>query len=52
MVISLKLAAERLVQQGLLQGVEGGELALVEGESFSFSFEHGYLRFALKHLTK
>ena len=28
---SLKLAAEGLVQQGLLQRVEGGELALVEG---------------------
>jgi hypothetical protein len=26
-----KRSAERLVQQGLLQGVEGGELALVEG---------------------
>lgn len=26
-----KRSAEGLVQQGLLQGVEGGELALVEG---------------------
>ena len=29
--VSGQLAGEGLVQQGLLEGVEGGELALVEG---------------------